>query len=63
MLRGLYLHFTANILDTLAGFLDGYVGGDQGVAMAIAFLAYQWLEQLALGEGMARDVLIYLASM
>jgi len=62
MLRSLYL-FLTNLLHILVGFLAGFIGGDQSIAITIAYLAYQYFEHLAIHDDIVRDILVYLASM
>jgi hypothetical protein len=47
----------------LVGFLAGYIGGDQSIAITITYLAYQYFEHLAVHDDIVRDILVYLASM
>jgi hypothetical protein len=47
----------------LVGFLAGYIGGDQSIAITITYLAYQYFEHLAIHDDIVRDILVYLASM
>jgi hypothetical protein len=62
MLRSLYL-FLTNLLHVLVGFLAGYIGGDQSIAITITYIAYQYFEHLAVHDDIVRDILVYLASM
>ncbi len=62
MPRSLYL-FLTNLLHISVGFLAGYIGGDQSIAITIAYLAYQYFEHLAIRDDIVRDILVYLASM
>jgi len=62
MLRSLYL-FLTNLLHILVGFLAGFIGGDQSIAITIAYIAYQYFEYLAIHDDIVHDTLVYLASM
>jgi hypothetical protein len=62
MLRSLYL-FLTNLLHILVGFLAGFVGGDQSIAITVTYLAYQYFEHLAIHDDIVHDILVYLASM
>jgi hypothetical protein len=62
MLRSIYL-FLTNLLHILVGFLAGFIGGDQSIAITIAYLAYQYFEYLAIHDDIVHDILVYLGSM
>ena len=62
MLHKLYLILT-NFLHILVGFLAGYIGGDQSIAITITYIAYQYFEHLAIHDDIVHDILVYLASM
>jgi len=58
----LYLILT-NFLHVLVGFLAGYVGGDQSIAITITYIAYQYFEHKEIHDDIVHDILVYLASM
>jgi len=58
----LYL-FLTNLLHILVGFLAGYVGGDQSIAITITYIAYQYFEHKEIHDDIVHDILVYLASM
>mgnify|MGYP001626250220 CR=1 FL=1 len=62
MVSRLYL-IMANILHVIVGLLAGYIGGDQSVAITIAYIAYQYFEYRRINDTIVWDILVYLASM
>ena len=58
----LYL-FLTNLLHILTGFLAGYIGGDQSIAITITYIAYQYFEYQKIHDDIVSDILVYLASM
>jgi hypothetical protein len=62
MLNKLYL-FLTNLLHILVGFLAGYVGGDQSIAITITYIAYQYFEYQQIHDSLVHDILVYLGSM
>jgi len=62
MLRKLYL-FLTNLLHILVGFLAGFMGGDQCIAITITYIAYQYFEHLKIHDDIVHDILVYLGAM
>ena len=62
MLRSIYL-FLTNLLHILVGFLAGFVGGDQSIAITITYIAYQYFEYREIHDDIVHDILVYLGSM